>query len=169
MSVNWTSTIAVVESRNVLREINFPFYNGALTSFSFPLRANTERANHSDRRRPLSFLSWKVQGFGERFALVAVFLLDSKTFERCEGILRERRLMLELLRIIGTIHKEKTIFTLFARVFFAFFYFLSHFFPFRLLTLISVIFKRFAGERFEVNVSAVLRSVHELSFIRKLY
>lgn len=63
--------------------------------------SETKRTNGGHRRRPENFLFRRaLQGCRECFALIAIFR------SRCEGISRERRLMLELLRIIGTIHKK---------------------------------------------------------------
>lgn len=62
-----------------------------------------DRASQSRQSETPWKFSLSLNGSGLQnvyFALIAIFLL------RCGGILRERRLMLELLRIIGTIHKQ---------------------------------------------------------------
>lgn len=106
------------ESENAFREINFPFYNGAFVLFSFPLRVHGEQAN---------------QDVGNALCRASIaryiFALIVASSSRCGGILRERRLMLELLGLLGQGSlKEKTpFFMLFSCLFIwfscCFFYF----------------------------------------------
>lgn len=175
MSVNWTSTIAVAIAKNVLSRNKFSLLQWRVLIF-FISPSSCFRAHQSRlKETPWKFsLFCNVPGFRE--CRENDFSRFNRFFSvRCGRILRERRLMLELLGLLGHSQGSLKGKTIFYASFLVSFYFV--FFMFLLFWAIFFVFYinlcHFRGEKLhgdDVGVTSMVCEIQlNLSLLRILF